>query len=87
MTLERVEQKIDDLTASVSDVRVKVEGIATKMDILVGPDGTDGVVKEHHQRLKSLEDRKLYESGFFGAAGVAAGMAFHWVVGKLAGWH
>lgn len=85
--LERIEQKIDDMNQAQTELRVNTKGISTKMDLLLGPDGNNGIFGSISSRVKILEDRSAYTSGFFGAMGVAAGALFHWAVAKLLGWH
>jgi hypothetical protein len=81
----RIEEKLDALTNSVADVRVKIEGVATKMNFLVGPDGTNGVVGDLIARVDDVEKKQAYFSGVAGIVGAGFGFAFHWLKIKLFG--
>lgn len=79
--------KIDAQTQEMSDLRVDVKGIGTKMDILVGPDGNNGIVKDLKDRVKVVEGRQAYFAGVSGATGVGLGLVIKWAVGRIFGVH
>jgi hypothetical protein len=67
-----------EFRGQVIDSLARVE---TKMDILVGSDGTGGWKAEADRRLERLEQRHLRHSGVIGLIGAAAAGAVNWA------WH
>lgn len=81
----RMEQKLDTLIESHGNLRVDVAGVSTKMDKLVGPDGNNGTIGTHEERLARIEGRQTFLAGGFGVAGVGIGAFFHWVAKRFLG--
>lgn len=81
MSIERIEEKIDKLTEQSRLQGLDIRGISTKMDILVGPDGTNGELSDIKSRVRTVEKHQNYITGMFGLLGLLIGSALKYA------WH
>jgi len=80
------EEKVLD---ALTELKVGMGDLKTKMGILVGPDGTGGWKADTEERVQSLEETRSNQRGFVAAVtaggsavGVLLGALLQWLIGR-----